>query len=188
MAFTRATRPGRREIFVVNLAPDLMPAGEPMQISESHRGIDTLAWTSDGAELIFSAEGPSGGKRYLYRIAASGSGEVRELADIRVEGTQPSISPDGRSLVYSRRTAEQFSLWSLEPFSPKRPERLAISAGKVWTADVSPDLRRIAFASSRSGPPELWVSALDGSDLKKAASLGDAGAHAPRWSPDSPLR
>lgn len=184
LAFTRATSPGRREIFVLDLSQDVTPAGDPRQVSDFHRRIDTLTWTSDGRELIFSAEGPGGGSRYLYRIAASGSGSVRELADIRVEGTQPSISPDGRSLAYSRRTAEQSSIWRLEPFSQKKPERLAVSMGKDWTADVSPDCQRIVFASSWSGPPELWVSAIDGSDLKRAALLGETGAHAPRWSPD----
>jgi Tol biopolymer transport system component len=160
------------------------PVGEPRQITQFRRGIDTLTWTPDGRELIFSAEGPGGASRYLYRIAVSGSGTVRDLADIRVEGSQPSISPDGHSLAYSRRTAEQFSIWSLEPFSGRRPERLAVSSGKDWTADVSADSRHIVFASSSSGPPELWVSAIDGSGLKRAVSLGEAGAHAPRWSPD----
>jgi Tol biopolymer transport system component len=48
----------------------------------------------------------------------------------------------------------------------------------------SPDGKRIAFVSSRSGTPELWVSGADGSNLMQLTSLGGPLFGYLSWSPD----
>lgn len=49
----------------------------------------------------------------------------------------------------------------------------------------SPDGRRIAFASSRSGSHEIWVSDSDGSNQMQLTNIGGAYyTAAPQWSPD----
>jgi len=51
----------------------------------------------------------------------------------------------------------------------------------------SPDGRRIAYVSSRAGPPQIYVMSADGTDQEVLASF-DYGAtgpsFAPEWSPD----
>jgi DNA-binding winged helix-turn-helix (wHTH) protein/sugar lactone lactonase YvrE len=47
----------------------------------------------------------------------------------------------------------------------------------------SPDGKKLAFMSDRSGGLEIWTSDLDGSDLVKVTNMGNCGS--PRWSPDS---
>ena len=49
----------------------------------------------------------------------------------------------------------------------------------------SPDGRRIAFMSDRSGPWQIWVSKVDGSDPVQLSHTDSAGT--PRWSPDGRL-
>src|SRR5262249_48908332 len=51
-------------------------------------------------------------------------------------------------------------------------------------AQISPDGRKVAFISSRSGTSELWLCDNDGSNLVQRTHLGD-GVNGPRWSPDS---
>jgi Tol biopolymer transport system component len=51
-------------------------------------------------------------------------------------------------------------------------------------ADYSPDGRRIAFASARSGSLEVWVCSSDGGDCVQLTSLRAAFTGFPRWSPD----
>jgi DNA-binding winged helix-turn-helix (wHTH) protein len=46
----------------------------------------------------------------------------------------------------------------------------------------SPDGKKLAFMSDRSGSLEIWTSNLDGSSLRKLTNLGSCGS--PRWSPD----
>jgi DNA-binding winged helix-turn-helix (wHTH) protein len=47
----------------------------------------------------------------------------------------------------------------------------------------SPDGKKLAFMSDRSGGLEIWTSNLDGSEPVKVTSMGNCGS--PRWSPDS---
>jgi Tol biopolymer transport system component len=48
----------------------------------------------------------------------------------------------------------------------------------------SPDGKRIAFMSWRTGRTELFTMNADGSDQKKLLTLDKGGAIDPRWSPD----
>jgi dipeptidyl aminopeptidase/acylaminoacyl peptidase len=48
----------------------------------------------------------------------------------------------------------------------------------------SPDGGRIAFGSDRSGHPEIWVAARDGSGLQQITALGAAEIGDTAWSPD----
>jgi hypothetical protein len=47
---------------------------------------------------------------------------------------------------------------------------------------ISPDGKRIAFISNRSGPWQIWVSYIDGSNPLQLSHTDSAGT--PRWSPD----
>jgi Tol biopolymer transport system component len=49
----------------------------------------------------------------------------------------------------------------------------------------SPDNRRIAFMSQRSGTDEIWICDSDGSKAAQLTSLGGAAIYGPNWSPDS---
>jgi len=49
---------------------------------------------------------------------------------------------------------------------------------------ISPDGKRIAFESDRSGGHEIWVCNSDGSNPVKVTSFGGSNAGSPRWSPD----
>jgi Tol biopolymer transport system component len=50
---------------------------------------------------------------------------------------------------------------------------------------ISPDGKRIAFGSGRSGSSEVWVADSDGSNAIKLTSFGGPACGTPRWSPDS---
>jgi Tol biopolymer transport system component len=52
------------------------------------------------------------------------------------------------------------------------------------SARFSPDGNRIAFASFRSGGPEVWVADRDGSSVRQLTTLGAAGVLLGEWSPD----
>jgi Tol biopolymer transport system component len=51
------------------------------------------------------------------------------------------------------------------------------------SADISPDGKRIAFESMRSGHDEVWVANLDGSDAVQLSNF-HFWSGTPRWSPD----
>ena len=52
------------------------------------------------------------------------------------------------------------------------------------TPDYSPDGMRLAFASTRSGTEEIWISNADGSSPRQMTFMGGATCANPQWSPD----
>ena len=77
--------------------------------------------------------------------------------------------------------------WALHlyRFAPGKPlERVAASSSHEGDPHFSPDGRRIAFASGRSGEFAIWVAAADGSDPRQLTSHQWIWQGSPNWSPD----
>src|SRR5262249_11040710 len=55
-------------------------------------------------------------------------------------------------------------------------------SGRNEGAQISPDGKKVAFMSSRSGNMELWVSDRDGSNPYQVTAMNGIGT--PRWSPN----
>ncbi len=102
----------------------------------------------------------------------------------------PAISPDGRSVVFSRSveaTASSTDLFVM-PFDGGRPTRISVARGSINGAPSwSIDGRRVAFNSDRSGRSEIYVADADGTNatLLSADAFGERGLRTdPSWSPD----
>ena len=85
--------------------------------------------------------------------------------------------------------SEQFrdtNLWKLALDGQNLPGTgpLAASTFDEHTPDYSPDGKRLAFASTRSGAEEIWISDADGSNPMQVTSMGGPQCANPRWSPD----
>lgn len=189
LAFTRHTAPEWREIFVADFdAAAVRCRGEVRRLTQQKLRIDQLAFTPSGQEILFAGATPSGGASYISRVHLS-TGEVRDLAGVRVEGNNFALSPDGRSLVISRRSSESTSLRKLN-LSQRRPgslvasEPLLRSTAPDYSPDISSDGNFVVMSSSRSGTPQLWVFPIDQPAPKQLTFLGNSGASVPRWSPD----
>jgi Tol biopolymer transport system component len=63
--------------------------------------------------------------------------------------------------------------------------RLITSQREEDSPQFSPDGKKIAFASNRSGSMEIWVCASDGGNPLQLTQTGIAAAGSPHWSPDS---
>jgi len=59
------------------------------------------------------------------------------------------------------------------------------SNGYADFPQYSPDGRKLAFQSNRSGEMGVWTCDADGSNCVQLTSFGNAQGGAPRWSPDS---
>jgi Tol biopolymer transport system component len=62
--------------------------------------------------------------------------------------------------------------------------RLIASTQMDATPSWSPDQKRVAFVSNRSGSQELWICDADGNNPLRLTSFGGARVIYPRWSPD----
>jgi Tol biopolymer transport system component len=82
-----------------------------------------------------------------------------------------------------------FNLWRVETARPgtaaSSPPVVSISSSRLDDMpQLSPDGRRVAFTSDRSGGWEIWLSDPDGSDAVQLTSLGARATGYPHWSPD----
>ena len=74
---------------------------------------------------------------------------------------------------------------NLSPSSNHRPSILVSSTSDTDQGpgpQFSPDGKRLAYMSDRSGTMEIWVSDRDGGNAFQLSAVGGAGT--PRWSPD----
>ena len=92
----------------------------------------------------------------------------------------PSLSPDGKSIVYAARAADNWDIF-LQRIGGKNPINLtADSKADDNHPAFSPDGEQIAFQSDRNGGG-IYVMGATGESVRR---LTDSGYH-PAWSPDN---
>ncbi len=123
-----------------------------------------LDWTEDGGSIVF-VSGKSAGLQHLWKVAATGGRPQR--VDLE-GGIDPSMSRRNRSLMVYVRYLLDWNIWRipgpLANRSDTPPVRLIESTQLDFFPRFSPDGKRIAFISRRSGTTEVWTSDSDGTN------------------------
>ncbi len=187
LAFIRFEKVGIADVYVVP-----MKGGEPRRLSNWNAAIEGLSWTPDGREIVYSVDEPAASR--LWRIHANSATPDRgsPIADIPVAAMNPSISrplPGLPARLAFQTSTRDFDLQLTDldarPVNDILESQPFSNSTRIeGSARFSPDGSRIAFASFRSGTPEVWVAERDGSGLRQLTTLGAAGVLIGGWSPD----
>ena len=156
--------------------------GEPTRLTFDNRKINGLTWSPDGTRLLFTST--RSGMYGVWSVdPAGGDPQQVVLGDEDVQ--RPSTAPGVDQVVYERWTHRA----QLQRIDLAR--RVPIAAGDAvrsnrWNSSPawSPDGKRIAFTSNRSGPQGIWVSDRDGDNAVQIASFDGVFVDHPAWSPD----
>jgi serine/threonine protein kinase len=156
--------------------------GAPVRITTDLTNQSQAVWSPDGQRILFRSERPDGGPPSLYaRNIGTGAQEA-----LLVEAGPPTpLSPedwsrDGQWISYFRGSRQTGSdLWITPLSGDRKPFAFANQRFDEWGAQFSPDSRWVAFASTESGSPEVYVAALDQPGNKTRISVG--GGSTPRW-------
>jgi len=183
LAFLRTSGYAMRDIWIVSLSAGVPAKAAPWRLTNDAVDARSPAWTPDGREVIFSSN--RRGRQDLWRLSVSPSGTPTRLAGVGGDVFRVAISPRGQRLLYEQQTSSS-CLWKIPIGSNERAQPLRVTS--TTKEDIfphySPDGKRIAFQSDRSGVFEIWVCDGDGSNARQVTAFGTGMSGSPRWSPD----
>jgi dipeptidyl aminopeptidase/acylaminoacyl peptidase len=162
-----ATDTPRQQVWLLSLA-----GGEPRRVTNLLNGVSGFQWSPDGSRLVVvGRSGPSD--------TAKSPSDVRHYAHANYKFNDSGWFDDKRT-----------HLWVTDVTSGRST---ALTSGDDWNdADPqwSPDSRKIAFVSDRTGKAfdmghntDVWVIDANGGPLTKVSDHA-SGDNSPRWSPD----
>jgi Tol biopolymer transport system component len=159
--------------------------GQPRALTFVHGSLRAVAWTADGQKLVFDSTHQ--GLSMLWQVPLTG-GELEPVSVAGQDATQPTMAAHGNRLAF-RRYAVDTNVWKapLSPSDHTPPARIISSTREDSDVAFSPDGKRIAFRSDRSGNAEVYVCGADGSNPVQLTSLKSADTGSPAWSPDGKL-
>jgi eukaryotic-like serine/threonine-protein kinase len=191
LAFSRMTGVGPADLCLLTLGKDSSPAGEPKQITSFNWLGAGAAWTPNGRTIVYSYRGK------LWKIAVPRFGTPsgpQPIESIGNGGSFPAISRHGRRLAYVASSGGPLNIWRVaipdwsksagKTDAANIPTRLIPSTRTEFAPQYSPDGKKIAFESDRSGALEIWACDSDGSSCVQLTSLGAQATGVPHWSPD----
>jgi Tol biopolymer transport system component len=184
IALARSSAENVSDLYLLELSDNLRTTGEPRRITVENFYVGNLTWTPDGRSIVFSGgdyHNPS-----MWKIALLPRITKPQRLLFAGEGAAaPAISRQGR-LAYSHGYVDT-DIWRLDLASRllSSAKRLISSTRLEEEPQYSPDGKRIAFASNRSGSHEIWVSDSEGLNAVQFTSFGGFRYRtSPRWSSD----
>jgi Tol biopolymer transport system component len=173
LAFIRAGGFERQQIAVVDLR-----SGGPATVlrapSQEIRGLD---WTPSSDAVVFSAR--SGRRFALHQLAADGRTGPEPVPAEGGDLFNPSISRTGRIIV--EEVEQDRDIWRAD-LAQGSAVPLIRSTVDDYGPAYAPEGGRIAFASLRSGNPEIWVQSST-QEARQLTKLAGADVREIFWSP-----
>jgi TolB protein len=150
-----------------------------------HAFADAIVETLTGNKGIASSKiafvATKTGKKEIYTADADGANVVQLTNDGSIS-VAPSLSPDGRSLVYTGYKSGYADVYEINLGSGSRG-RIIKYPGTNSGAAYSPDGGRLAVTLSKDGNPELYVTGAGGGGARRLTRTPGVES-SPTWSPD----
>jgi Tol biopolymer transport system component len=196
VAFARLSSSGDVAAADVNVVP--AEGGVPRPLTRDQRFVGDLDWTSDSRAVLYLSN-RSFALRF-WKVPLDGGPPTLVFFGgdpFSIDSFAEALMSVSYSFRFSAaRSIERIALTQrtydtnifrldLERPSDDRPRPLIGSSQVDESPQISPDGRRIAFTSTRSGYLEIWLCGSDGSACSSLGRTLYGGT--PRWSPDGRL-
>jgi Tol biopolymer transport system component len=167
------------DVFVFDLAQ-----GNLTRLTTEGRNA-TPVWTPDGTRLAYRST-PGAGADNLFWQRADGGSAPERLSTSPHNHVPATFTPDGQGLIFfelQQRTDMRGSdVWFLPLEGPRTARPLLGSNFATPGVDVSPDGRWLAYASTESDRPEVFVRPYDRPSPRRKVSID--GGMTPVWRRD----
>ncbi len=176
VAFRRTKAPsGDEDIYQIPVT-----GGEPERMTSDEIGISGLTYTPDGG-LLFSSQRASSIHRLWWKPPRSN--RLARVTSEAIDAVAPAMSHDGKHLAYTQLLFD-VNIWSVAESGLGVAASLIDSPFPDTSPRYSPDGRRIAYHSVRSGTHEIWVCDANGANAVQLTDGRGFNMGNPRWSPD----
>jgi Tol biopolymer transport system component len=167
---------GNAELWLVNTS-----TGQRSRFTLDAADHSDSAWTRDGSRLALAGSvGPVG---KLVLKATDGSGAVEELMTGDQSMEADSVSPDGKTVLYTTYSGKTgYDLFTLSVSGDHTSRPFVQTAAQENLAQFSPNGRFVAYESDATGLLEIYVAAFP--QPGDTWQVSQKGAHSPRWSKD----
>ena len=162
--------------------------GEPTPVTDGRTNDRSPTWSADGSKLFFVSN--RGGTMDLWQQRMAPNGRPEGEAEPVTAGLvirSAVFSSDSTQVAYSR--GRPFSnVWRIPILTDRRAnwgdaEQITFDNARVEFFDLSPDGKRLAISSDRTGNQDLWTLPREGGQMTQLTTEPTPD-WAPRWSPD----
>ena len=177
--FLPRLRPDRCAVRITDVNEAGIPTTAPMTLTTQPVEPAGVAWSRDGRSIVFAMGAP--GPLRLWRVGVDPP-RAAERIEIAGESVDYPVTASNRD-----RLAFSQDVWASRLYrfdGGRRFEEVVPSSSFETDPHFSPDGRRIAFGSGRSGTVQIWVAASDGSNARQLTQNERQWPGAPAWSPD----
>jgi len=180
IAFIRIVGEGAPDIYTVAVSD-----GSVRRLTFDKSAISGLTWSVAGKKIIFSSHRDGG--QSLWAVSVAG-GEPERIPVGGADAREPAISRNGDRLAY-RQGRIHPNLWSIGLSKGSRnviesPAQFLVSAAYNNGPQFSPDGKRLAFTSGRSGYNEIWTCDVSNCSEPQQLTFLKVVSGMARWSPD----
>jgi len=179
LAFARTVRNFVFHLYTVRLTRGFKPEGTPqLLVGQSYMGFMGMTWASN-RDIVYSVGVYSDARLWRMRVGARSP----ELLNWAALGSlMPAVVPAQHRLAYA---ALSFTgkLWRMDLRTGERRIIVDSRYGEN-IPQFSPDGRKLAFQSDRSGNEEVWTCDADGTNCQQLTFCQGPLCGTPRWSPD----
>jgi Tol biopolymer transport system component/DNA-binding winged helix-turn-helix (wHTH) protein len=156
------------------------PNGVAREVLAVKGEVGGLTWAPDGRSLVYTSDAD------LWRVPVRGG--TPERLWFGQNAYTPAVAPTNSRMAFTHQE-DAVDLYRIPlgevAESAGKAVRVVPSELSQKNAQYSPDGKRLALESNRSGSIEVWVCNADGTDLQRLTSFGGPLTGTPRWSPDS---
>ena len=163
--------------------------GTPIRFTSDPADESGPVWSPDDGRILFRTV--RGGAESLRMGSAAPNLHAKAVAtgieEPLVSDPSPletnDWSPDGQWIIYTKNTRQTGrDLWLKPAAVDGNPHAFSNERFEEFGAGFSPDSRWVAFVSTESGPPEVYLAPVQQPGQRKRISTG--GGTTPRWSRD----
>jgi len=167
----------RGEIYIMD-----WDGAELRRVTRNGMGNNTPAWSPDGRWMAYSSfkSRPPG----VFLLPTNGAREFK-VSSHRAQAIGGAFSPNSRYFAFAELVGRNYEIFRYD-LRTRVKRRLTRSFGIDVSPTFSPDGKKIAFTSSRSGNPHIYVMNVDGSGPKRITYRGKYTRKyntEPEWSP-----